>query len=367
MKSKFHSTRKRDPQREPITPENLTEKTSFLRAFVDWLSLWEEATSGSKSGLSKETFGCAKQSSAALAALSEQLITHDNFDYFLSGKAQSDKIERRFGKSRQMSGGNLYASVRQFLESDRTLRIKNLAKLNLSLSEIRELFLDSNQEQLEKIEDVAEQIFQGLDSENTIEVSPNLPEAEKNIFFYVSGRFARSLCQNTKCSFCKELLVSKNSDKSFSVVSDSEDTNYPGSSDFLNQVNRGGLTVPSELSFLTCVQAREFYKKIMSDSKLKDLLHSPNVSAQKVFQSAFLTFLDCSEETRFLFLIQTCQNDHAFRNITEKFAGKIFNLFSKNFSSVVNSEIHSKRHRKNDKTKRDPTVFKVAKLQSDSL
>ena len=67
---------------------------------------------------------CSKHTSAALASLGEFLITEKGFDYFLTGKAQSDKIENQFGKARQMSGGNLYSSVRQFLESDRILKIK---------------------------------------------------------------------------------------------------------------------------------------------------------------------------------------------------------------------------------------------------
>ena len=93
-----------------------------------------------KKKLSRETFMCSKHTSAALASLSEYLIKERGFDYFLTGKAQSDKIENRFGKSRQMSGGNLYASVRQFLESDRILKIKNLASLSKTMSEIKDIF-----------------------------------------------------------------------------------------------------------------------------------------------------------------------------------------------------------------------------------
>ena len=118
VKSKFLSHRKRDDLRAPITSQNLLEKTSFFRGFVDWLQAWGESTQTSRTGLTKETFQASKQTSEGLAGLSEFLILERKMNYFLTGKCQSDKIEGRFGQMRQMSGGNLYASVRQFLESD---------------------------------------------------------------------------------------------------------------------------------------------------------------------------------------------------------------------------------------------------------
>ena len=136
VKSQYLSCRKRDDLRSPITSENLIEKTFFFRGFVDWLQQWGENTKDSHMGLTKETFQAAKQTCEALASISEYLILEKKFQYFLPGKCQSDKLEGRYGQLRQMSGGNLYASVRQFLESDRTLRIKNLSKLDLSMVDI---------------------------------------------------------------------------------------------------------------------------------------------------------------------------------------------------------------------------------------
>ena len=368
VNSKYHSLRKRDKSREPVTKDNLVEKTSFLRGFVDWLRLWQDSTSGSRKGLSRETFQCSQHSSAALAALMEFLIEEKNFDYFLTAKAQSDKIEKRFGKSRQMSGGNLYASVRQFLESDRTLRIKNLAKLNLSMAEVKEIFSDSSQIQKEKEEQISEQISQALDSGNTIELSPAIPDAQINILFYVSGGFSKRLCQQTKCLSCKERLAPSNSADTFSVVNQSdENAEFQSVSDYLDQVNRGGLTIPSELSFLTCIQAWKFYCNITADPKLKALLHSPNISSKKVFQKAFVKHLDSCEQTRDIFLLHQCDQLHNFQDHLTILAGKIFNLFSKNFASVINSEIHAKKGRKSDEGKRDPLKIKVAKLQSETL
>ena len=247
VKSKFHASRKRDANREVINAENLVEKTSFLRGFVDWLSAWEEAPCDPKSKLSRETFMCSKHTSAALASLSEFLIKEKGFDYFLTGKAQSDKIENRFGKSRQMSGGNLYASVRQFLESDRILKVKNLAKLNKTMSEIRDIFSEANQAQSQQTYELAVDLASNLLKDEAPELSPSIPAVDANVLFYVAGSFSRSLCYHTTCSSCKERLVPPSCENlQFSVINLSDDSSVsvPPTALF-NQVNRGGLTIPS--------------------------------------------------------------------------------------------------------------------------
>ena len=141
-KSTFLSTKKRDSDREAVTKENLVEKTSFLRGFVDWLSIWE-AQSCPEKRLSTETFQAAKHSSESLASIFEYLVEEAGLSYVLPIKFQNDKIEGRFGKLRQMCGGNLFASVRQFLESERSIKMMNLAHLNLEVADIDDIFVDA--------------------------------------------------------------------------------------------------------------------------------------------------------------------------------------------------------------------------------
>ena len=361
VKSKYHGCRKRDPDREPITKENLIIKTSYFRGFVDWLCSWDKTVGESKRKLSKETLMCSKHTSAALAELSEYLINEKDFEYFLTGKAQSDKIEKRFGKARQMTR-DLYASVRQFLETDRTLRVKNLAKLNKTMAEIKNIFSEANQDWIEKIEETAEKIVETLFDDNIVEVSPIVPAAEANVLFYVAGSFARSLCSKTNCLSCREKLVPLNSeshDNPVHVTDDSESV-----TDYFEQVNRGGLAIPSEIAFLTCVQAWKFYNLVFQNPHLKSCLHSANIPSRNIFQTAFVKYLKGSEETKNKFLIESCENGHSFQQFTISLTSKMFNLFSKNFASVLNSEIHSQKGRKSEDSKRDPLLLKVAKLQS---
>ena len=58
---------------------------------------------------------------------------------------------------------------------------------------------------------------------------------------------------------------------------------------------------------------------------------------------------------------------HKFEAFTLLLTRQIFNLFSKNFASPANLEIHSKKSRLSDNSKRDPVGFKVSKLQSTAM
>ena len=151
------------------------------------------------------------------------------------------------------------------------------------------------------------------------------------------------------------------------MLDDFDQCQESSTKDYFNDVNRGGLTVPTELAFQTSVQCWRFYNQLNNNKDLNQLLHSPNVSAQRVFQYAFVKYLDSCDAGQIFFTHHTCENGHEFRSQVFSMAGKFFNLFSKNFVSVINSDIHSKKSRKSDDGKRDPLHIKVAKLQSQQL
>ena len=145
----------------------MIERTCDLHGFVDWLQEWKET---SHEGLTVDTWNALQQTTEGLASLSEYLINHKHQQYVLLGKFQSDWIEGRFGKLRQMNGGNLFASVRQFLESERTLKIKNLAMMDLKLSEIKDLFSESEEQHSSEIENSVKKILSGLKIERTVSI-----------------------------------------------------------------------------------------------------------------------------------------------------------------------------------------------------
>ena len=329
-----------------------------MRGFGDWLCAWEkESSSSNKCGLSKETFGCAKQSSGVLACLYEHLLHEEHFDFVLPGKCQSDKLECKFGKYRQLNGGNLYASVRQFLEANRNEKILNLSKLKLQLKDIKELFSEENETAV--IENSALEILCCLLYEDSIDLTPIVPDAELNVLFYVAGCFSRNLVRQTDCCSCKNLLLAFEN-------SVNESKNEPHLTLF-NNVNRGGLTLPSELIFLLSIQAWHFYHLIFLQPCLKQFITSETYKSQQVFVKAFTMYLNEFDETRSLFINRTCKNSHHFEDFVVKFTKKMFNVFAKNLVSKFNSDIHSTKIDKKMNQKRVKHSLKVTKLQSESL
>ena len=204
VKSKFLAKQKRDEFREVVSKENLVNKTSFLRSFVDWLEQWEFNGQDNFFKPSKDSFQCLKQTTEGLASLCEYLILDKKVQYVLLGKIQSDRFEGRFGKLRQMSGGNIFASVKQFLESECSLKLKNLAELDLSLSEMRDLFQDSDDEHTFKATKASNDLVQAL------AIPRAIPSSIENVLFYVAGYISRSIKNQLNCASCKNLLVSSN-------------------------------------------------------------------------------------------------------------------------------------------------------------
>jgi len=328
---------------------------------------------GSNCGLSKETFQSAKQTCEGLASICEYLIQIKRQSYVLLGKFQSDKLEGRFGKLRQLTGGNLFASVRQFLESERTLKIKNLAVLDLSLADINDIFSESNHENDAIVKSISDQLVQGLETDNCIETNPSVPEALENILFYVAGYFSRTIGSKEKCQPCKKLLISEESNIEVICESDSQLSLEENSRRiaYISQVNRGGLVFPSELAFSATVLAWSMYQKIKSNSTLSQVLFQPNISAQKVFSLTFLSYLESSENTRLEYIQRDCEEGHSFCPNLSLLSKKFFNVVSKNYVSVKNSEIHASKKRKTEEErqnmKRIATSHKITKLQSEVL
>ena len=63
-------------------------------------------------GLSKKTFLALSQTCRGFTGLAKYLINYCGFKYILLGKIQSDTIEGRFDRIRQLSKGNYYISMR---------------------------------------------------------------------------------------------------------------------------------------------------------------------------------------------------------------------------------------------------------------
>ena len=101
----------------------------------------------------------------------------------LLGHLQSDAIESRFGWLRQLSGANYFISMKQVLDSYRTIRALSLLKFTgLSVKDIDEAIQTDQSAADSAADSVADSITEAL---TTNDHWPSSSDA--NIIFYVSA------------------------------------------------------------------------------------------------------------------------------------------------------------------------------------
>jgi hypothetical protein len=157
----------------------------------------------------------------------------------LTGKFQTDSLERRFGQYRQLSGGNYNVSVQQVLESEKKLRVSSM------------LSLKSN-----KLGHVAVSEFRSALSDDTRDVTPavdktdfaDIPQAllrfssscDEQVLTYITGFVARKFMQRSKCMSCMNTFVT---DRDLQVNTDPLNS-------YITAIDRGGLKFPTLLSVM---------------------------------------------------------------------------------------------------------------------
>ena len=77
-----------------------------------------------KFGLSQQTF----------KALIHTELLNERYKYVLTGRFQSDPLERRFSQYRQLSGGRFLVSLQEVLRSESIIKLKSLLKRNIDIS-----------------------------------------------------------------------------------------------------------------------------------------------------------------------------------------------------------------------------------------
>ena len=134
VKSRYIGINKRDRKREEIDDENC-ESIQYLRDVADWFESWH--SQNPSNGLTRETFHAVKHTTLAMIELVQYLLnTKNEINFVLLGLIQSDFLEGRFGWYRQLNGGNYYASVLQFLQAEKTIRLRSLVEFGYNMSAI---------------------------------------------------------------------------------------------------------------------------------------------------------------------------------------------------------------------------------------
>ena len=201
-------------------------KPDFLRALANYLSEW--STSSSFFCLTKQTSDALIRTLKAQASLIEDLLS-EGYDYVVPRRFQSDPLEKRFSRYRQMSGGRFLVSLREVLSSERIISVSSLLKENINFWEenISADNVDIPSEFIVEIDSISAEIQETSLCESSVEVAST-----------IGGYIAKKLIKRTKCDDCKKCLV----------YNDNPDDNK-----YLKTLSRGKLIMPSKsLANFTC-------------------------------------------------------------------------------------------------------------------
>ena len=187
-----------------------------LPNYCSWLAKWENST---KFGLSRQTFSALRQTNRVIAELSSDLLS-EGYKFVLTGRMQTDCLERRFSNYRQMSGGRFLVSLSEVISSESILKMKSLLEHKL---EISALAIESTQEYDDNL--LEEQVLklQCINYEDLV-----LSEKSHNVVAYISGYISHKLLKDVSCLDCVNSLQQD-----------------PIQTQYLQDLDRGGLTLPS--------------------------------------------------------------------------------------------------------------------------
>ena len=325
VKSRSKGIRKRDPDSDRINAGHIGN-LEFLNKFATWLEEW--MISG-KSGLRKQTFLSCQQTSQRFPPLVKYLIEKRGLDYVLSGNFQSDPLEKRFGTYRQLSGANYFGSEKQFLEAEKSIRVKSLIKFSkYTMKEVVNILGTDDSKQNEAVELHSETVSDMMLPKST---RCRMLDMDRDIVYYVAGFVARSIKKGVKCVSCGNILGSDSGiEMKIDGISPLE------CQSFLDMINRGGLIKPSDIVYSSCVVAWDVYSRIMESYEAKSYFLSCKMQ-RNVFLKVVMIETHANENYTGI-LEATCINEHSFADIYEKIVTKFFNVMCKKIVSEVNSE-----------------------------
>ena len=355
VKSKYVGRRKRDPVREPISKDD-TGGLQFLEKFTVWVEKWEKMNNKEHS-LSKETFLTCKQTMRGLIGVAMYLLEEKNFEYVLLGLITSDPIERRFGWYRQLGGANYYLSPRQFFESEKKIRLQCLIKFgNLSFKEACDILKSAQRSEDTELE--AHKLLLKIGYFFEVDFDVN---GEEGILYYVAGFASKAELKRISCSSCTPLFVKSKDTPNIELDNDLGERKGM----FLEQINRGGLCTPSDAMFVCVLYARRLYEKIFDKGEAEKMFLS--MKSQRDVFTACLEKKMANDFHSCEILDQTCEESaHKFSERISSIGARFFNIFSKNFISEINDEIHQgKKRQKTNDPKKDSSARKIKKLQCD--
>ena len=209
--------------------------------------------------------------------------------------------------------------MRQVIESSRKIKAISLLQFSgMSVSDIDDAI---------QAADTGERVQGALESDKADDIASSLvfsvipTDNDLSTIYYVSGAVSRSVVRSTRCSHCKDELVS-------SDELDDSDAVPSAAVEFLDSVNRGGLSKPTEYAFSVSVVCWRIFEEIRSSSSLSSQLLNSTSRQRSLFvkvvdRLADNPFNDCQH----LSLDNYCVKGHDLKQLI---AVRLFNCFAKN-------------------------------------
>lgn len=315
VKTIYKGQRLRNPFQEPIK-ESSNPVFEFMDEVLIWLDNWKNSDSCGR--LTNETHFALRQTTDGLMKMAKYILEEKKKSFFLPGKVQTDCLEDRFGKYRQMSGGNYHISLRQICETENKIRLQNILPVILHSSEAGEITVSVN--------DVFDDVISADNNLASTSASTSIPffttdDADIDsiddetwpLLHYIGGYSAHSAIRKLQCSYCEQFLVSPKLCAQDSLIFAQD---------------RGGLQYPSE-DVVLCV-AHTF---VVASKLLKDWEH---LFLQGGNQKRILKNFSFQNLPHSLFSGHACVHNHDLVVIKSIILSTTANILLNNYIKKIN-------------------------------
>lgn len=307
VKTPWKGERLRDHFQQPVLSIDNDPKIDFLHMFLKWLDEWKNK--GFDNGtLTKETHAALEHTTYALVELARYSFEELGMSYVLFGKIQTDCLEDRFGKYRQLAGAQYHISIRQIYEVENKLRLQ---------STLPTVSPDQHWECVRK------QVEALLPSSNVVVTSQALTKMQDvvPVLVYVAGYAVYGTLKKLKCEQCRDSLTV---DKKITVSATNEHYGL------VKQLDRGGLVYPSMFALNAVAHSYVVVEQLATEPAL---LMMPE--QRQVVTKMTLQLLASEEQSDF----DTCENGHTVELVLKHILRCSTNILLKNFCRKLNDKL----------------------------
>lgn len=335
VKTPYKGKRLNDIYQDPITYNSLKSndpKIKFLNQMLLWLEAWKNSKTFS-TNLTNQTHTALHHTIYGMLEVITYCFEELKMKYVLLGKFQTDPLENRFGKYRQMAGGQYNISIRQLYESEKKLRIQSLMSLKSTcFGPVKiDSFYDNDE---------------GNETDNTTCVTENQlgwfnpiisitehdianVKEEMPVIAYLGGYCCYILLKKSKCDICKENLTFK------------DDLQIDDNHTLIKNLTRGCLKFPKDYISNIVLYEYIIFNKILENSE-EDFLAIHN---KKTFLAT--TTLEYLKNNNFLGSFPKCQMHNSETNV-KIIINSVTNTLLKNYCGKKNDRIGKGNKRKLD-------------------